>query len=48
MPRLAKQFKPLNLALAATLLAMAAGGFLWRNCQMSPRQLTVQRPAGAD
>ena len=46
MGRLAGQFKPLNLTLAAALLVMAASGFLWRSNQMSSSKLTVQRPEG--
>ena len=48
MPRLAKQFKPLNMGAAALMLMVAAGGLLWRNCQMPPRQLTAQRPPGSE
>ena len=46
MPRLAKQFKPLNLAIAAILLLLAAGGFLWRSQQMSSGIPDAPRPAG--
>ena len=45
MARLAKQFKPLNLTVAALLLLMAAGGFLWRNQQISTGILEKTRPA---
>lgn len=46
MRRLAGQFKPLNLTIAAVLLLMAAGGFLWRSNQMSAVKLAAERPPG--
>ena len=44
MTRLAKQFKPLNLAVAALLLLLAAGGFLWRSHQISSSTVASTRP----
>ena len=46
MTRLAEQFKPLNLAIAAVLLILAAGGFLWRSQQMSSGIPDAPRPTG--
>ena len=45
MARLAGQFKPLNLCIAAVLLLLAAGGFLWRSHQMDVLRLATDRPA---
>ena len=44
--RLAEQFMPINLALALALLLTAAGGFLWRTCQLTSPPPAARPPAG--